>query len=122
MENKIEFINEMKEMNESLLTMKTDLQTALNRQEDLDQKIKLIEAEMMEVITDEVDDKGKPIFSNADKRNAEMKIRLAKDELYIQFKDEAKTLKKAIQELTLKIDHTSRNFKIYELLGYLSVK
>lgn len=56
--------------------------------------LKAIEAAHMETIVSELDDNGKPIYSNAEKRQAELTRRLDDNETYQDYKrivDEHKT-------------------------------
>ncbi len=114
---KPEFIVEMEEMNDKIDQLKTEMHRLLSEQEETEASIKLIEAEVMDIITDETDAAGKAKFSNADKRNAELKIRLVDATDYQELKNRYRDGKKTIQSLGLKIEHTMRNFEIYRIMG-----
>jgi len=120
--NKPEFIIEMEAMNNSIIAQKTELNHLLSENEDIETKSKFIEAELMDVITNEIDAAGKSLYSNADKRNAELKIRLADSGHYQILRKEFADNKKTIQTIGLQIEHTTRNFEIYKIMGYLSAK
>ena len=120
--NKPEFIVEMREMNDKIIAQKTELNRLFYENEEIESKTKLIEAELMETITNETDAAGKALYSNADKRNAELKIRLADDSHYQKLRKELSDNKKTIQTIGLDIEHKTRNFEIHKIVGYLNAK
>lgn len=116
-----EFIDEMLMMNNNIRQMKTHLAEHYQNLEETENKIKQLEAVVMDIITEETEN-GKPKFSNADKRNAELKIRLSGDVLYEETKARLSELKKQISALNIELDHTIRKFDVYKILGQLKSK
>lgn len=111
-----EFITEMMDMNDHIKNDKTVLTELYQKLEETENSIKQLEASEMEIITEETEN-GKPKYSNADKRGAELKSRLSTNEIYTQLKTSHTEIKKQISSLNIELDHLIRKFDIYKILG-----
>lgn len=116
-----EFICDMMKINDEIKTRKILLSDLYQKLEETETEVKRQEATVMDLITEETEN-GKPKYSNADKRNAEMKIRLSSDVLYAESKNRLAELKKTISSSTIELDHLSRQFDIYKILGQYKTK
>jgi len=120
--NQPEFVQEMYDINEEINRTESSIYNFMIHRDELEVKISDIEFKIMEEITNELDEKQKPIYSNADKRNAELKVRLSSDELYHAYKSELVSLKKVISESNQKVGYLVRKFRMFDLIGKLSCK
>lgn len=117
-----EYIQEMFQINENIDRTESAIFNFMIHRDELELKISDIEFKVMEEITNELDEKKKPIHTNSDKRNAELKVRLAGDELYNTYKEELVALKKVLSGSNRSVGNLTRKFRIFELIGKLSCK
>jgi hypothetical protein len=68
-------------------------------------------------ITNEIDDKGKPIFSNQDKRNAEINIRLNDDKYYNDKLIDLENKEYEMKVLIIELQDKKYAFRIFEILS-----
>lgn len=72
--------------------------------EDIKVKIRTWELLEMAEIANEIDEKGKAIYSNDAKRQAELQTRKEKSTVYKNYNEIAKSLDLEISNLTIKLD------------------
>jgi hypothetical protein len=92
------------ELPESIEKIRTEI---LNKQQGLeDIKVKIKNWELMETIeiANEVDDKGKAVYSNDTKRQAELQYRKNESEIYNNYFKISKELEKEMAVLEIKLD------------------
>lgn len=115
-----EFIKEMTNIDLEIYLLQAKMYNLQCNKEEIEQKLNNIEFSEMEIITNIVDDKGKQVYSNADKRQTELKVRLLNNNDYKTLLLQYTNNKKEIFETNRSIESKNRKFKIFELLGKLS--
>jgi hypothetical protein len=84
--------------------------------EKVKKDLELIELKVLNEITQEVDDKGKAIFTNETKRKSELYKRLDEDGEYVKFDVDLRKYKSYIATLIVEIQDLKYQFKTYEIL------
>ena len=72
---------------------------------DLKNRIQLAEDFVALEINNEVDDKGKPVFSNQSIRDSEMRVRLSKDDAYQRLRNQLSTAYEEKGEFKAKVEY-----------------
>jgi hypothetical protein len=104
-DDKVELINMIADESEKLVDEKFNLEKII-----FDKKS--IETDVMADIVSAVDEKGKPLYSNVEKRDTELKNRLSENIGYDKIKNLIDTKKNEIEKQTIKIEYLKNLFKI----------
>ena len=117
-----EITTEMLEMSKQIKINREEM-TALSKSiNELNEEIKRTEATLMEAITNELDENGKPLYKNADQRNAELAKRLNSTEQFKYLQKTYEMRKDTLSKLNIETDFIQRGFDTYKLIGYLNCK
>jgi hypothetical protein len=103
--DKIELINMIADESEKLVDEKFNLEKII-----FDKKS--IETDVMADIVSAVDEKGKPLYSNVEKRDTELKNRLSENIGYDKIKNLIDIKKNEIEKQAIKIEYLKNLFKI----------
>jgi hypothetical protein len=104
-DDKVELINMIADESEKLVDEKFNLEKII-----FDKKS--IETDVMADIVSAVDEKGKPLYSNVEKRDTELKNRLSENIGYDKIKNLIDTKKNEIEKQAIKIEYLKNLFKI----------
>lgn len=108
------------ELPESIRTQKEDILTKHREVEVLIRQSKEWEVRMMNNITNAVDDKGKPVYSNDIKRQGALMELQAQDQEYLKLKTAINDLTLAIKKAEIEMDflyNTQSNLKAICYIG-----
>jgi hypothetical protein len=104
-DDKVELINMIADESEKLVDEKFNLEKIISDK-------KSIETDVMTDIVSAVDEKGKLLYSNVEKRDIELKNRLSENIGYDKIKNLIDTKKNEIEKQTIKIEYLKNLFKI----------
>jgi hypothetical protein len=104
-DDKVELINMIADESEKLVDEKFNLEKII-----FDKKS--IETDVMADIVSAVDEKGKPLYSNVEKRDTELKNRLSENIGYDKIKNLIDIKKNEIEKQAIKIEYLKNLFKI----------
>lgn len=102
--------SEIKDMRKNLISMTAEMEL-------INSRIKKWESSEMMLISNELDENGKPQFSNAEKRQAELERRKANDKTICGLENDYEAIKKEVEELRIEVSY---KFDIQENLRALS--
>lgn len=81
---------------------------------DLDETLKKMKTAVERDVVGELDTSGKPKYSNADKRAAEVQLRLDNNTIYVDNNNKREIKQKEIEDLEIQISSNSYMFRAYE--------
>lgn len=94
--------------------MKTRILSLKNQAADINVRTKEVKLEIEREVANEVDQNGKAVFSNADKRSAETTLRLDGHPTYNADVELMNKLLKDVEELEIELSYNSYMFRAYE--------
>jgi septal ring factor EnvC (AmiA/AmiB activator) len=117
-----EITTEMLEMSKQIKINREEMSALSKSINELNEEIKRTEATLMEAITNELDENGKPLYKNADQRNAELTKRLKSTEQFEDLQKNYDMKRDRLSKLNIETDFIQRGFDTYKLIGYLNCK
>lgn len=118
----MDIIQEMEKINESVYSNNRIILEKSQENEIISRFLKSYKGSLMESITHETDLSDKPVFKNADTRNAELIKRLESDEDFLAKEKSLKDNEETIKRLTVDNEYLKKKFEIYKLTGYTNIK
>lgn len=113
-----QIVRKMTDYNNNIKETRTKIEELLRREEKLEKEIKEREFALMEEITNEVGNDGKPTFKNADSRKAEMNKRLLLEKNHDDNLKKLYLYKEEIKTLQIELEWFRNLFSINKLIGY----
>lgn len=98
---------------------KTEYRQLAQKKKDLMNLINTYINRIKGEIADEMDDKGKPVFSNQVKRDAEFTERTENDKKYNQMVEKLESIQGVMNECEVRIEEAVYDFRIEEILSRL---